>query len=233
MKSHTDNELLLQNSVNLGYCSLLERDGIVSLDELGELIPGFIHINSLETHGLEYVSKRGLEIFGKSIDEIKQGGREFLLSISDRKSQEIFRLKNRFLAENREKTYSHFQRLCYRDRNIPYKLFYTSSKIYRSQKAIISFTQPLHLLQNDSFLKEIVEERFVFFNKNFQKYQSLTKRECEILSLVASGNSNKAISEKLCIALHTVKTHRRNICHKLDTGKLIDLVKFSQVFLSE
>lgn len=233
MKPYTENEMLFQQSVNLAYCSLLEKDGMISLDELGELIPGFVHLNSLKTHGLEYVSKRGLEIFGKSIDEIKEGGKDFLLSISDRKSQEIYRIKNRFLSENRDRTYSHFQRLCYRDRNIPFKLFYTSSKIYKTKDAIISFSQPLHLLHNDSFLKEIVEERFVFFNKNYYKYQSLTEREREILGMIANGDNNKTIAEKLFISFHTVKTHRKNICYKLDTGKLIELVKFAQVFLNE
>jgi DNA-binding CsgD family transcriptional regulator len=233
MKPYTDKELLTQGAVNLGYCSLLEKDGVVSLDELSELIPGFVHINSLETHGLEYISNRILEVIEKSNNEIKRNGREFLLSVSDRKSQEIFKIKNKFLTENTNKTYSHFQRLCYREKNIPYSLFYTSSKIYKTHDAIISFTQPLHMLQNDSFLKEIVEERFVFFNKNFYKYQSLTKRECEILSLIASGDSNKTISDKLCVSFHTVKTHRKNICRKLETGKLTDLLKFAQVFLSE
>lgn len=233
MKPYTENEMLFQQSVNLAYCSLLEKDGMISLDELGELIPGFVHLNSLKTHGLEYVSKRGLEIFGKSNDEIKKGGKEFLLSISDRKSQEIYKIKNKFLSENRDRTYSHFQRLCYRDRNIPFKLFYTSSKIYKTKDAIISFSQPLHLLQNDSFLKEIVEERFVFFNKNYYKYQSLTEREREILGMIANGDNNKTIAEKLFISFHTVKTHRKNICYKLDTGKLIELVKFAQVFLNE
>jgi len=61
----------------------------------------------------------------------------------------------------------------------------------------------------------------------------LTKREQEILGLLARGNSNKTISEKLFISVQTVKTHRKNICRKLETGKLIDLVKFAQVFLKE
>ncbi len=233
MKLFTEKEALSQSSVNFAYCSLLESEGIVTLDELSELIPGFVHINSLRTHGLEYLSRRGLEIFEKSNDEIKKGGRELLLSISDKKSQEIFKVKNRFLAGNVGRTYSHFQRLCYREKNIPYTLFYTSSKLYKTRDAIVSFSQPLHLLQNDSFLKDIVEERFVFFNKNFHRYQSLTKRECEILKLIADGDCNKTISDKLCISIHTVKTHRKNICRKLETGRLIDLVKFAQVFLSE
>lgn len=230
MKLYTEKEILNQNSVNLEYCSLLEKDGIVSLDELSELIPGFIHLNSVETHGLEYVSKRGLDIFEKSIDEIKEEGQVFLKKISDEKSQILYLTKRKYLLINTNKTYSHFQRLCYKEKNIPYKLFYTTSKLFRTCNSIISFTQPLHLLQQDSFLRDIVEERFVFFNKHICKFKLLTPRECDILKLIANGDGNKTISEKLYISVQTVKTHRKNICRKLETGKLIDLVKFAQVF---
>ena len=44
---------------------------------------------------------------------------------------------------------------------------------------------------------------------------SLTPRETEVLELVASGNSNKIIAERLEIAEDTVKTHIRSILEKL------------------
>lgn len=44
----------------------------------------------------------------------------------------------------------------------------------------------------------------------------LTRREKEILLLVASGASNEDISDKLAISYHTVKTHLSNIYKKID-----------------
>ncbi len=44
----------------------------------------------------------------------------------------------------------------------------------------------------------------------------LGKREREIIAAVAKGMSNKEIADKLCISVHTVATHRRNICSKLE-----------------
>jgi len=44
---------------------------------------------------------------------------------------------------------------------------------------------------------------------------SLSLRESQVLALVASGNSNQQIAEKLFISLHTVKTHVRRIHAKL------------------
>jgi regulator of cell morphogenesis and NO signaling len=44
----------------------------------------------------------------------------------------------------------------------------------------------------------------------------LSKREKDIVSCVAKGFSNKEIADKLCLSVHTVTTHRRNIAHKLN-----------------
>ena len=44
----------------------------------------------------------------------------------------------------------------------------------------------------------------------------LGEREKEIIHHVAKGLTNKQIAEKLFISTHTVATHRRNICAKLD-----------------
>ncbi|WP_283182999.1 LuxR C-terminal-related transcriptional regulator [Pseudomonas svalbardensis] len=43
----------------------------------------------------------------------------------------------------------------------------------------------------------------------------LSLRELEVLELIASGNSNRQIADKLFISLHTVKTHVRRIHGKL------------------
>lgn len=44
----------------------------------------------------------------------------------------------------------------------------------------------------------------------------ISKREAEVLALVAKGFINKEIADKLCISLPTVVSHRKNICDKLN-----------------
>ena len=48
--------------------------------------------------------------------------------------------------------------------------------------------------------------------------QALTKREWEVLKLLAMGFSNQAIADALFISIVTVKTHVQNICRKLDVN---------------
>jgi DNA-binding NarL/FixJ family response regulator len=48
--------------------------------------------------------------------------------------------------------------------------------------------------------------------------ESLTEREREVMGLIASGRSNKAIAGELFISEKTVKNHIRNIYEKLGAG---------------
>jgi len=47
---------------------------------------------------------------------------------------------------------------------------------------------------------------------------SLTPRECEILSRVAAGETNKQIAQRLVIAENTVKNHIKNLIRKTSVG---------------
>ena len=50
---------------------------------------------------------------------------------------------------------------------------------------------------------------------------NITKRELEILKLMASGYGNKEIAQKAFISLDTVKTHVRHIFQKLEVNSRI------------
>lgn len=47
-------------------------------------------------------------------------------------------------------------------------------------------------------------------------HESLTAREMEVLQLIANGNTNQEIAEKLYITVKTVKTHITNLLSKLE-----------------
>lgn len=49
-----------------------------------------------------------------------------------------------------------------------------------------------------------------------QQKPGLTQREKEIVRCIALGMSTKEIADKLFVSIHTINTHRRNICGKLD-----------------
>lgn len=65
-------------------------------------------------------------------------------------------------------------------------------------------------------------------NPHSEKKESpLTKREKEILQLIAEEYSNPEIAEKLFISPRTVDTHRRNLLEKLELKNTAGLVKYA------
>ena len=56
---------------------------------------------------------------------------------------------------------------------------------------------------------------------------SLTERENEITTLIASGLTNKEIGEKLHLSHHTVHTHRKNILKKLGIKYVSELTVYA------
>lgn len=55
----------------------------------------------------------------------------------------------------------------------------------------------------------------------------LTKKEIEVLSLIADGNKNSAIGEKLFIARRTVDSHMTNLLKKLKLKSTRELICFA------
>ena len=58
-------------------------------------------------------------------------------------------------------------------------------------------------------------------------YDRLTRREREVLQLIAEGFSNKQVADQLGIATRTAETHRANIMAKLGIHNLAVLVRFA------
>lgn len=56
------------------------------------------------------------------------------------------------------------------------------------------------------------------------RFDLLTDRERQIYQLLAEGNSNKDIANRLNLSLHTVETHRWRIMEKLDLHSTAELV---------
>jgi len=55
----------------------------------------------------------------------------------------------------------------------------------------------------------------------------LTKREQQILKLIANGLSNKNIASRLKISVRTVESHRANLSNKLGLKNTAGLVKYA------
>jgi two-component system response regulator NreC len=56
------------------------------------------------------------------------------------------------------------------------------------------------------------------------RYDLLTERERHVYQMLAEGNSNKDVANRLGLSLHTVETHRARIMEKMDLHSSAELV---------
>lgn len=68
------------------------------------------------------------------------------------------------------------------------------------------------------------QERLKDLRNAPDRFDLLTDRERQIYQLLAEGNSNKDIANRLNLSLHTVETHRWRVMEKLDLHSTAELV---------
>ena len=92
---------------------------------------------------------------------------------------------------------------------------------------IASVLDPVHHIT--AKVGRLVDE-VAFLRHNNLLFLSLTKREKEVLKLMALGLSSGEIADKLFISITTADTHRRNIRGKLNLKNNFDTVRFAQAY---
>ena len=61
----------------------------------------------------------------------------------------------------------------------------------------------------------------------YQTAAALTKREKEVIKLIAEGMSTSEIATTLFLSSLTIETHRKNIFTKLGINKVASLVRYA------
>ncbi|WP_298717590.1 response regulator transcription factor [Chitinophaga sp.] len=77
----------------------------------------------------------------------------------------------------------------------------------------------------DKRLEKAMLSEMIMGKRQSGREVQLTKREIEILTLIASEHTNQQIADKLFISLRTVECHRLNITQKLNVKHTAGLVK--------
>ncbi len=89
---------------------------------------------------------------------------------------------------------------------------------------LVSGTE-IDMAQINGLVNTFVEEEPA--HPSSDRIKSLSARERKILRLIVNCNTDKEISEILSISIHTAKTHRKRIIHKLGVKNSRTLIKYA------
>lgn len=224
----TDKELLNDQPKQLYKISQLINKGVLSFDDLSDIVPGIMHVNSRKDLSIQYVSQLGCDILGYSLEELNELGAEiFKKHMSEYTRLNVLNLLTQELGKNDfNQVIPFYQDWQYSpDENPVYH--FTSTKILNEHQTISISLFP-------DMLEEMSNKVYSIFGVNkildkyFKPFNSLTKREKEVLKYLGKELTRKEIGLILFIDEKTVKKHCENIYRKLGTSKRTDLEKISK-----
>jgi DNA-binding CsgD family transcriptional regulator len=209
---------------------------IQKIQSVEKFFPGAIIITNLKTGAVMHMSEWGTDFIGTSLTDLQQMGTEYhdrFFNPEDAKDYlpKLFDLVER---NNDEYIVSFFQQVR-RSPQHEWSWFLTAAKVfYRDTNGepllVLNMALPVDAQHHIAAKAERLLEENNFLRKNHHVFNTLTKREKEILRLMALGHSAGKIAQELFISEETASTHRRNIKKKLKIETNYDITRFAQAF---
>lgn len=227
----TEREALQTQSQELFLLEKLLTEEKLSLSEMEYILPAYFHVNSSEDSSLVYCSQKACDFLQIEKEELMPYSAEQLASFvtEDTLKHITPRFVDFYKEEDLYKVFASFQQIQKKDEQ-EYSWVYTTTKIYKKLGMPISLTIPV--AQMGQLAKQIsgLLDDNLFIKKNFQRFADLSKREREIIQLVAKGVKRSDIADMLCISVHTYDTHKKNIRKKLAITSNRELLKYAYAF---
>jgi len=225
-----ENEIISNSRLQVdGLVSAIKRKKI-ALEDVGDFMPGFVHLNDCQNHEMTYLNKNGQEEWESSLEDIRDRGLDWLLDMchNDVLNQSFNKIKKFNKTDDGHGVLSYYQ-FVRKPSNSQYEWYFTSKKRFDSKNYISISHKIAQFGSAANVMKDILDDNIIL-KKNHQRFHTLTKSEKWILKLIAEGNRSKDISEILHISFHTVNTHRKNIWAKLGVKTYAELHRIAMAF---
>lgn len=226
----SEREALRDHDRHLFRISYLLKTGQLDFEDITGIIPGMVHLNSLDDLRLQTLDGRGLDFLKISADEIREKGVALLAElVSPATMGRSIRLLQDFFADrNPHKVRGYFQQIRPKGSD-RYDWFFTSTKIFDNENVIAVSHNIADLGSLGKKISRVLEEH-EFVKKNFDRFAALTKREVEIVTMVARGKKRNEIADELYISLHTYDNHRKHIREKLGIKSFAEFMEYARAF---
>ncbi|HEY3403360.1 MAG TPA: LuxR C-terminal-related transcriptional regulator [Ohtaekwangia sp.] len=203
---------------------------------LADQIPSVVIIHELPDFIVRFISDKGLELLGKRRDEIiGMHGQEYFerfLNVED--VNDYVPKITRLLQQNTDDSISYFQQVR-TSREREWDWYLSVTKIFSRDEdgmPLLTITNALPIDPHHHVTAKVTRllDENTFLRNHHQIFSRLGKRECDVLRLLALGNSSAEIARELCISVSTVETHRKNIKRKLNANSSFQLAQYARAF---
>lgn len=227
---YTEKELITKQQEQLFGIQKILKNSKLTLDDVTELIPGMVHLNKIHTLELRYLDKQSRESLRVRKEDLERNGLQILLKhVKPESFQQAKKQFGHIKFEDPSLIVSHFQALKGFSGGNTYEWFFSAKKRFNDD-LILTVSTPIKTLGPIQKQIETILDENLLIKKNLPKFNSLTKREKEIIPLIFQGYNSKQIADLLCVSPHTVQTHRKNIWRKLEINSYAELLKICQQF---
>lgn len=209
---------------------------VSSVSEFADLLPCITIIHKVADGSVVWMCDKGLKELNISLIELTNLGTAYYDKFFNPEDAEDYLPKILGLVDrnNNDECVSFFQQVKVKQRTC-WTWHMTSTKILMRDdegQPLLLLTQsmPIDTMHSLSLKAEKILEENNFLRTNIVSFSKLSKREREILTHLASGESAIECGESLFISPQTVDTHRKNIRKKLGTNSFTELSKYARAF---
>jgi DNA-binding CsgD family transcriptional regulator len=213
------------------------KETVLSIKQVANQLPGVVIIHRLPAFEFEYMSERGLSQLSTTNEELmKTSAKEYYEKFFNPEHAKDYVPKMLgFIEKNNDESISFFQQVRLLSLSAEWVWHFSTSKILLRDDAdlpllLITTSYPVASLQHiDNKVERLLEENN-FLRNNVSQFSRLSKRECDILKMLALSKSSTEIAKLLFISVATVETHRKNIRQKLNVSTAFELSQYARAF---
>lgn len=209
---------------------------IAEVASYAESIPGVVIVHHLDGFRLLYMSPVGLKLLNLQWEKIQNmpGEQYHDLYFNPEFAQYYLPKILDLIHSNTDEIISYFQQVR-TSKDKDWDWYMTTTRILLrddSNKPILFISVAMKIDPDHYFTAKAAKllQENQFLRSNHDKYSRLTKREKEILKLLALGKSAAFIAEELHISVATAETHRKKIRRKLGAKSNYDLGQYAHAF---
>lgn len=207
------------------------------LKKIADELPVAIIVHRVDTMQIVYMNSTGLKELGTSQKELERlQPEEYYLKYfnSDGTEDVVPKVMLFIKAKGAADRISYFQQVR-TAHSTEWQLYVSNTRVFNRDEN----GDATHLLTTASGLDPVhhitakvgrLVDEISFLRQSNLLFLTLTKREKEILALMALGFSSVEIADKLFISIATTNTHRKNIRAKLRLKNNFETVKFAQAY---